>query len=619
MQHVGGPLRRVLPRAQLLTAGKTTIFKRFAFAGRPEKVEQKLNQARALPATPARTRFAPSPTGYLHLGSLRTALFNYLLAKATGGQFLLRLEDTDQTRIVSDAEQRLYEDMKWAGLQWDEGPDIGGEFGPYKQSERLPIYRQHVKELLDQDKAYRCFCSPERLDEIKKLAMANGEEMTGYDGHCSHIPIPESEHRAASGEAHCVRFKTHGSGSNFKPLFSDLVYGAYKPPPGSVDDFIIMKRDGFPTYHFANVVDDHLMEITHVIRGAEWLVSTPRHVGLYDAFGWKSPTFAHVGLLTDQNKQKLSKRHGDIDIASYRNKGYLPEGLLNYVVLLGWSPGKGTKGTSEVMDLQQMVEKFHLRFTRGDIRVSNKLDFLNNKHKSKVQQTCKRRSSRPLSLAIRNLEKERISLSTGPPTQLSEDIDNNAAATLGRFVPAMITAGTVGDGASLDYNPAYIGKVFELDQKTYVNAASYVKRNRYLFWTVPTELYRQTLLEGLRELRCLFVRTPASVAADNGTEQHTDSEMNAAGIAGLFADALRDIPADESSWTKERLEEALNPLIKSIYGMRTSPETQEPWGFHMLRWFLFALQPGPALIPSMVVLGKAETMGRIQRAIDSMA
>ncbi|KAK8066127.1 glutamyl-tRNA synthetase [Apiospora hydei] len=627
MQHVGGPLRRMLPRAQLLTAGRTTIFKRFAFAGRPEKVEQKLNQARALPTTPARTRFAPSPTGYLHLGSLRTALFNYLLAKATGGQFLLRLEDTDQTRIVSDAEQRLYEDMKWAGLQWDEGPDIGGEFGPYKQSDRLPIYRQHVKELLDQDKAYRCFCSPERLDEIKKLAMANGEEMTGYDGHCSHIPVPESERRAASGEAHCVRFKTHGSGSNFKPLFSDLVYGAYKPPPGSVDDFIIMKRDGFPTYHFANVVDDHLMEITHVIRGAEWLVSTPRHVGLYDAFGWKSPTFAHVGLLTDQNKQKLSKRHGDIDIASYRNKGYLPEGLLNYVVLLGWSPGKGTKGTSEVMDLQQMVEKFHLRFTRGDIRVSNKLDFLNNKHKSKFlaqsPEDLQVQVVPPLALAIRNLEKERAKLFTGPPPppQLSEDIDNNnnVAATLDQFVPAMTTTGD--DAAGLDYNAAYIGKVFELDQKTYVNAASYVKRNRYLIWTVPTELYRQTLLEGLRDVRCLFVRSPADAAAESGTveQQHTDSEMDAAGIAGLFADALRDIPADESSWTKERLEEVLNPLIKSIYGMRTSPETEEPWGFHMLRWFLCALQPGPALIPSMVVLGKTETMNRIQRAIDSIA
>ncbi|KAK8046394.1 glutamyl-tRNA synthetase [Apiospora saccharicola] len=609
--YVGGPLRRAMPRAHLSAVTTSTkLFKRFAFAGRPEKVEQKLNQARALPTTPARTRFAPSPTGYLHLGSLRTALFNYLLAKATGGQFLLRLEDTDQTRIVSDAEQRLYEDMKWAGLQWDEGPDVGGKFGPYKQSDRLPIYRQHVKELLEQDKAYRCFCSPERLDEIKKLAMANGEDMTGYDGHCSHIAVPESERRAASGEAHCVRFKTHGS--SFKPLFSDLVYGAYKPPPGSIDDFIIMKRDGFPTYHFANVVDDHLMEITHVIRGAEWLVSTPRHIGLYDAFGWKSPTFAHVGLLTDQNKQKLSKRHGDIDIASYRNKGYLPEGLLNYVVLLGWSPGKGTKGTSEVMDLQQMIEKFHLRFTRGDIRVSNKLDFLNNKHKTKFlaqsPEDLQAQVVPPLSLAIRNLETQRALLSTGLP-QVTND---NTAATLGPLVPVMASAADAGP----HYNTAYIGKVFALDQKTYVNAASYVQRNRYLFWTVPAELYRQTLLEALRELRHLFVRTSAAAAADGSIEE-TDTEMSAAGVAGLFADALRDIPADEASWTKERLEEVLNPLIKSIFAMRA--ETQEPWGFHMLRWFLCALQPGPALVPSMVVLGKEETMGRIQRAIDSIA
>ncbi|KAK8031215.1 hypothetical protein PG990_000949 [Apiospora arundinis] len=617
-QHVGGPLRRVLPRAQLTAGTANWIFKRFAFAGRPEKVEQKLNQAKALPTSPARTRFAPSPTGYLHLGSLRTALFNYLLAKATGGQFLLRLEDTDQTRIVSDAEQRLYEDMKWAGLKWDEGPDIGGKFGPYKQSERLPIYRQHVKELLGQDKAYRCFCSPERLDEVKKLAMTAGEDMPGYDGHCSHIPASESEHRAASGEAHCVRFRTHGSGSNFKPLFSDLVYGAYKPPPGSVDDFIIMKRDGFPTYHFANVVDDHLMEITHVIRGAEWLVSTPRHVGLYDAFGWQSPTFAHVGLLTDQNKQKLSKRHGDIDIASYRNKGYLPEGLLNYVVLLGWSPGKGTKGTSEVMGLQEMVEKFHLRFTRGDIRVSNKLDFLNSKHKAKFlaqsPEDLQAQVVPPLSLAISKLEQKRAE-----PAQLSEeDADKSITATLDQLVPTMASPRSNGDDASNHYNAAYIGKVFELDQKTYANAASYVRRNRYLFWTVPTELYRQTLNDGMQELDYLFLRASES--------DKTDAKMSAVEITTVFADALRGIPADESSWTKERLEEVLNPLIKSIFAMRSASEAsssakteEEPWGFHMLRWFLFALQPGPALIPSMVVLGKEETMNRIRKATDSIA
>lgn len=211
----------------------------------------------------------------------------------------------------------------------------------------------------------------------------------------------------------------------------------------------------------------------------------------------------------------------------------------------------------------------------------------------------------PLSLAIRALEKERAHLSAAAPTQLSEDIENNVATTLGPLVPAMS-----------DYDAAYIGKVFALDQKTYVNAASYVRRNRYLFWTVPTALYRQTLLDALRELRHLFVRTPATAAADDTTVQ-TDTEMNAAAIAGLFADALRDIPADEASWTKERLEEALNPLIKSIFALRA--ETQEPWGFHMLRWFLCALQPGPALVPSMVVLGKEETMGRIRRAIDSIA
>ncbi|KAK8100548.1 hypothetical protein PG999_010922 [Apiospora kogelbergensis] len=621
LHHVGSPLLRALPRAPLTAGAANWTFKRFAFAGRPEKVEQNLYQARTSLMPPARTRFAPSPTGYLHLGSLRTALFNYLLAKTTGGQFLLRLEDTDQTRIVSDAEQRLYEDMKWAGLKWDEGPDIGGKFGPYKQSERLPIYRQHVQELLDQGKAYRCFCSPERLDEVKKLAMAAGAEMPGYDGHCSHISVPESERRAASGEAHCVRFKTHGHG-NFEPLFNDLVYGFYKPMPGSVDDFIIMKRDGFPTYHFANVVDDHLMEITHVIRGAEWLVSTPRHVGLYNAFGWQPPTFGHVGLLTDPQKQKLSKRHGDIDIASYRNKGYLSEALLNYVVLLGWSAGQGTKGTSEVMNIEQMIEKFHLRFTRGDICVSNKLDFLNSKHRDKLLvQSPKYLQAQvvpPISLAIRTLEQKRAGL-----PQLPEEVpDHSMATTFDQLVPAMTPSCSDGPGL-INHNEAYIGKAFELDQRNYVNAASFVQRNRYLFWTVPSKVYQQTLSEGMREFDHLFIRT-SETTPEQG---HIDAPRSAVEITTAFADALRDIPADESSWTVKRLQEVLNPLMKSIVGLRSiiddsksSTETREkPWGFSIVRWFLFALQPGPALIPSMVVLGKTETMARIQKAIDSVA
>lgn len=304
--------------------------RRYALIGKPSQNQKPIW---SLPESPARTRFAPSPTGYLHLGSLRTALFNYLLAQATGGQFLIRLEDTDQTRLVDDAESRLYQDLQWAGLTWDEGPDKGGPFGPYKQSERLDLYRQHVDMLLEKDRAFRCFCSKEELEFSLQQATFLGS-VAHYPGTCTGISKSESDRRAANGEPHVVRFKT----SEVPVSAPDLVYGAYKKAERE-DNFIIMKSDGFPTYHFANVVDDHFMNITHVIRGAEWLISTPKHVELYNAFGWQSPNFAHVGLLVDHQRQKLSKRDIDnIGISVFRDANIMPEALLNFSVLLGWDP-----------------------------------------------------------------------------------------------------------------------------------------------------------------------------------------------------------------------------------------------------------------------------------------
>lgn len=304
--------------------------RRYALIGKPNQHQKPIW---SLPESPARTRFAPSPTGYLHLGSLRTALFNYLLAQATGGQFIIRLEDTDRTRFVYDAESRLYQDMKWAGLTWDEGPDKGGPFGPYKQSERLDLYRQHVDILLEKDHAFRCFCSKEDLEFNLQDATSSGA-LAHYPGTCMGIPKSESDRRAANCEPHVVRFKT----SEVPVSAPDLVYGAYKKAERE-DNFIIMKSDGFPTYHFANVVDDHFMKITHIIRGAEWLISTPKHVELYNAFGWQPPHFAHVGLLVDHQRQKLSKRDIDnIGISVFRDTNITPEALLNFSVLLGWDP-----------------------------------------------------------------------------------------------------------------------------------------------------------------------------------------------------------------------------------------------------------------------------------------
>ncbi|KAL8999349.1 MAG: hypothetical protein Q9169_001775 [Polycauliona sp. 2 TL-2023] len=335
-----------------------------------------------LPSSPARTRFAPSPTGYLHLGSLRTALFNYLLAKATGGQFLLRLEDTDIKRTVVDAETRLYSDLRWAGLEWDEGPDVGGPLGPYRQSERTALYQEHAEKLLKSGHAYRCFCSLEKLNELARRRASLGLP-SDYDRTCNDIPTEQSDDRASSGEPFVVRLRVPSE----PPKYIDMVYGLVGKPNHNVkaqnlgeslyEDPVLLKTDGLPTYHLANVVDDHHMDITHVIRAAEWMSSTPKHLTLYDAFGWKAPQFAHVGLLQDSARQKFSKRKGDLDIRRFGDQGIFPEALLNYVALYGWSHSH----KSDVLSLSDLIASFDLKFTKGNTIVEpHKLMYLQKKY-----------------------------------------------------------------------------------------------------------------------------------------------------------------------------------------------------------------------------------------------
>jgi glutamyl-tRNA synthetase len=300
-----------------------------------------------------------------------------LLAKRTGGQFLLRIEDTDQKRTVPDAEERLFKDLRWAGLQWDEGPEVGGPYGPYKQSERSELYKEHADMLLKKGHAYRCFCSSERLNRIAeqrhKLGLA-----TDYDRACAGIPQEESDTRADAGEKFVVRLKVPDQ----YPSYDDLIYGTFKPlkrrrGDDAFEDPILLKSDGLPTYHLANVVDDHHMKITHVIRGSEWMPSTPKHVAMYNAFGWTPPQFAHVGLLVDEQGNKLSKRNFDTDITAFKEMEIFPETLTNFAALLGWSHSE----KSDVMDLKKLVEKFSLKFTKGNSTVTfGKLHFLQRKH-----------------------------------------------------------------------------------------------------------------------------------------------------------------------------------------------------------------------------------------------
>ncbi|KAI0382667.1 hypothetical protein F5Y04DRAFT_41483 [Hypomontagnella monticulosa] len=606
---VRGPLCR-----PLLTLPSRT-FKRHKFSGRIKAADKP--KPSSLPTTPARTRFAPSPTGYVHIGSLRTALYNYLLAKATGGQFLLRIEDTDRSRIVLDAEKRLYEDLKWAGLSWDEGPDVGGRYGPYRQSDRLELYTKHADQLISEGRAYRCFCTPEDLDHMRSISIQEGSPAI-YNGICSHISPDVSTRRAANGEPHCVRFKC-----GQRPLVNDLVYGRYtKPEPE--DDFIIIKRDGYPTYHFANVVDDHLMDITHVIRGAEWLVSTPRHIALYEAFGWQTPQFAHVGLLVNQEKQKLSKRHGDVDIASWRDRGILPITLLNYVMLLGWSLGKGVKGQREVMDLDEMVSKFNLGFTKGDITVNNKHEFLQKAHVKRLAQSAGPKSISSivipdLEARVRKYEEERkaYSLSQAKGATISDDL----VAELGPVAPPAQSQPSQSGDAVISTD--YLKKVLESDIQNYTDAETYVSRNWYLIWQVPDNLYRSSLPEDTADLGIYTIPSeapsnkPISSPSSKSQLESSQTPRLVSELAFALRELLEGIPGTQ--WTPDNIENAIAPFLKSIH-CKTSSEGSEdvgkPWGYHFLRWVIAASRPGPALVPSLALLGKEESLRRVEKAYE---
>ena len=322
-----------------------------------------------------RVRFAPSPTGYLHVGGLRTALYNYLFAKHNNGKFILRIEDTDRNRYVESAVDNLIKALKWAGLQYDEGPDIGGIFEPYIQSQRLEIYKKHADELIAKGEAYYCFCTPERLKNLKEEQEKKKLPQTKYDKHCLNLSTSEIENNLSNKIPYVVRLNVL---PDQKIIFCDAIRNRVEFDSNNVDDQVLIKSDGYPTYHLANVVDDHLMKITHVIRGEEWISSTPKHVLLYDAFGWERPTFAHLPLLLNPDRSKLSKRQGDVAVEEYRDKGYLKEALINFVALLGWNAGDDR----EFYYLNELVEAFSLERLNKSGAVFDivKLNSLNAEH-----------------------------------------------------------------------------------------------------------------------------------------------------------------------------------------------------------------------------------------------
>ncbi|MBQ9308868.1 MAG: glutamate--tRNA ligase [Clostridia bacterium] len=297
-----------------------------------------------------RTRFAPSPTGFMHLGGVRTALYNYLFAKKNGGKFILRVEDTDQVRYVEGATEVIYDTLRGCGMNWDEGPDVGGDFGPYIQSERKKLYMPYAKQLIASGHAYYCFCTEEELNARREEAQARGETFK-YDKHCLHMPQAEIDRRLSEGQPYVIRMNCPTEGES---TYHDLVYGDMSFPNDTLDDMVLIKADGMPTYNFANVIDDHLMGISHVMRGAEYLSSTPKYNLLYDAFGWERPQYVHLPTVMRDATHKLSKRDGDAYYSDFIDKGYLTEALINYLALVGWNPGDDR----EFFTMDELIEAF---------------------------------------------------------------------------------------------------------------------------------------------------------------------------------------------------------------------------------------------------------------------
>ena len=321
-----------------------------------------------------RVRIAPSPTGDPHVGTAYIALFNLAFAKRFGGKFLLRIEDTDQTRSRPEYEKSIFDALRWCGIEWDEGPDVGGEYGPYRQSERTEIYRKHVYELVERGGAYKCFATAEELTEMRELAASQGSRV-GYDRRYRNLSAQEVKEREDAGQPFVIRLKVPLTG---ECVFDDAIKGRITTPWADIDDQVLLKSDGFPTYHLANVVDDHLMKITHVIRGDEWMSSTPKHIMLYEQFGWTAPTFMHMPLLLGKEGKKLSKRKNPTSIFYFRDSGFLPEALVNFLTLMGYSMPDGR----EMYGVEEWFREFDPKRigTSGAFFDIRKLEWLNQKY-----------------------------------------------------------------------------------------------------------------------------------------------------------------------------------------------------------------------------------------------
>ncbi|MBU4338132.1 glutamate--tRNA ligase [Patescibacteria group bacterium] len=511
-----------------------------------------------------RTRFAPSPTGYLHIGSLRTALYGYLTAKHYSGKFLLRIEDTDMARILPGALENILEMLQWAGLDWDEGPAMTkvqsskfkvqslGNYGPYIQSERLDIYKKYAQALIDAEKAYYCFCAPERLEKMRAEQNAK-KHPTRYDRLCRELSAKEIEEKIKSGARYVIRFKTPVTGNT---EFNDLIRGTVQFNNSLIDDYILQKSDGFPTYHLASVIDDHLMEISHVIRGEEWLSSAPIHLMLYGAFGWQPPLFAHLPNILGADKKKLSKRAGDAAVGQYIEKGYLSEALINFILLLGWNPGT----EKEIFTREEMIKEFTLDKVgkSGAIFDLKKLDWMNGNY-------------------IRKMELEKLTELCLPyliKAGMIEEVKSEKLKV--KSYSSKFKVKETGEEISFDW----LKKVVALEQERMKKLSDIAETTKYFFVDIPQ--YDTALLK--------WKKSTLEKAKENLAET---------------AKILENLP--EEKFNKKDLEIAINSLMEKL-GVG---DTLWP-----LRVALSGVKFSPSPFEIAEVLGKEKVLKRIEAGIE---
>lgn len=498
-----------------------------------------------------RVRFAPSPTGYPHIGNIRTALFNWLFARHSGGSFIVRIEDTDVTRKVEGAFEAILDGLRWLGIDWDEGPEKGGDYGPYFQSERRDLYHKYAQQLLEGGHAYKCYCSPERLAQMRAEMVKRKESMRSYDRHCRNLSPEEQAQYESQGITPVIRFKVPLDGLT---TFHDLIRGDITFGNNELDDIVLLKSDGYPTYHLANVVDDHLMCISHVLRADEWLSSTPRHILLYDALGYKPPLFAHLPMILGSDRSKLSKRHGATSIAEYREQGYLPQAMVNFLALLGWSLDDRT----EIFSAEELIRHFSLeRISKtGAIFNKDKLDWMNGFYirKDAIVEPL------PAGADAKGLPPK---VSTNFVDRLLESLDNDLPPEVRRPTKEYVE----------QIAPLIIERL-----KTLKEAA-----DLFDFFFVDKLVYDADLLLGKKLTR----------------------ETAMAGLEAALGQ-LQDLPFDASS-----LELTLRPLASEL-GLKTGDF------FGLLRVATTGRTAAPPLFQTMEVLGREKCLERIKAALNKL-